>query len=831
MKRSVRKWLSWLSVSVLLACMVFSVPFTVTADIRSSIEIDGVEVEDGEYLREGSNSATSSKPASDYAYYKNGVLYLYDYERNPSSSFGTTDGLEIYGDAVIELHGENTLNFRGNTGISAENLTIRGDGKLSIFAYKYILARQLTIEGGTVECNGSGEKGVSAYDGDLNVKGGALKVKVVTQSGHSTNEAIYVGGNLNVSGGNLSVEIEGTGTVSKNAVFASGDMSVSAGTLSVNAEKCDATAIKLWGNATFTGGTTTVVGNTGALEVWKNMRVSGGAVKLSTVGMYDVALTISDTDTPATKSTYTQSGGDVEINANLIGLYAPDSVGIGVSGGELTVTTTVNDDFGVAIRNGSSVNLTNGEVVINSAGYGILTPDGTVSLSNKAYLQVTAARNAVECHTFTIGTQVEKVLLSSTDTAADASWRALVCQNATAVTTAAGSGSQNYDGSNPVSLTHENFVSSAATMDYIYYRPAEIFINNIPMAMYDYLTGDGLAASTYRPEDDYAHLDLGGVTRLDLVNFDLVAADNAFGIYSTSALYIYVSGDCFIVTDGAAGIRIENNNVVIGGSGQLTVNTKNADGIVVVNGNYYQTDTFVAMDVHGGIGLNVPKGDVNLTSRNLTVTASDDAVRCRNFTTEESKVLSKSSNGQAISYSGTFAYGTQSIRAAKERTGTLGVYNASEHATYKYIRIGEHFHVGVEIPATESTCVTEGKKAYYKCDCGDYFEEATCDTRIHNLPAWGNLPLGDHTYDNAADTDCNVCGATRAMGLLGDVNNSGTVDSTDARLVLQYAVEKIDATKLNLSVADVNGSGAVDSTDARLILQYAVKKISKFPAA
>ena len=70
-----------------------------------------------------------------------------------------------------------------------------------------------------------------------------------------------------------------------------------------------------------------------------------------------------------------------------------------------------------------------------------------------------------------------------------------------------------------------------------------------------------------------------------------------------------------------------------------------------------------------------------------------------------------------------------------------------------------------------------------------------------------------------------------STGLLGDANNSGAVDSTDARLVLQYAVKKIDATKLDLSAADVNGSGAVDSTDARLILQYAVKKISKFPAA
>lgn len=67
--------------------------------------------------------------------------------------------------------------------------------------------------------------------------------------------------------------------------------------------------------------------------------------------------------------------------------------------------------------------------------------------------------------------------------------------------------------------------------------------------------------------------------------------------------------------------------------------------------------------------------------------------------------------------------------------------------------------------------------------------------------------------------------------LLGDVDGKGTVDSTDARLVLQYAVKKIDAASLDLTVADVDGNQAVDSTDARLILQLAVGKIQKFPKA
>jgi hypothetical protein len=82
---------------------------------------------------------------------------------------------------------------------------------------------------------------------------------------------------------------------------------------------------------------------------------------------------------------------------------------------------------------------------------------------------------------------------------------------------------------------------------------------------------------------------------------------------------------------------------------------------------------------------------------------------------------------------------------------------------------------------------------------------------------------------------CTVCGETMKTYFdyeftaeFGDVNEDGNIDSTDARLVLQYAVGKIDETAITLELADVDGSGTVDSTDARLILQYAVGKIQSF---
>lgn len=65
--------------------------------------------------------------------------------------------------------------------------------------------------------------------------------------------------------------------------------------------------------------------------------------------------------------------------------------------------------------------------------------------------------------------------------------------------------------------------------------------------------------------------------------------------------------------------------------------------------------------------------------------------------------------------------------------------------------------------------------------------------------------------------------------ILGDVNGDTKVDSTDARMTLQYFVGSLDADDLALSAADVNGDGNVDSTDARLILQHFVGSITEFP--
>lgn len=57
---------------------------------------------------------------------------------------------------------------------------------------------------------------------------------------------------------------------------------------------------------------------------------------------------------------------------------------------------------------------------------------------------------------------------------------------------------------------------------------------------------------------------------------------------------------------------------------------------------------------------------------------------------------------------------------------------------------------------------------------------------------------------------------------VGDVSGDGQVNSTDARLVLQYTVETVPLDGPARERADVNGDGKVNSADAREILQMTV---------
>lgn len=76
-----------------------------------------------------------------------------------------------------------------------------------------------------------------------------------------------------------------------------------------------------------------------------------------------------------------------------------------------------------------------------------------------------------------------------------------------------------------------------------------------------------------------------------------------------------------------------------------------------------------------------------------------------------------------------------------------------------------------------------------------------------------------NTNDNALITEWVV---------MGDINEDGSINSTDAQLALQYSVQQIDLDGKKKIAADVNEDGIIDASDALLMNQYGVQLIDTF---
>ena len=147
--------------------------------------------------------------------------------------------------------------------------------------------------------------------------------------------------------------------------------------------------------------------------------------------------------------------------------------------------------------------------------------------------------------------------------------------------------------------------------------------------------------------------------------------------------------------------------------------------------------------------------------------------------------------------------------------------------------IGESFELSATITSGDAP---SGIEAYFSAsdESAVVFDEQVYDAETGKTTVKVTLMKpGEHTlYASTEANEYAEC-ALRITGdaqKLGDIDGNGTVNTTDARLALQYAVEKITLNEAQLVVGDVDGDGVVNTTDARLILQYAVEKIDKFPA-
>ena len=111
-----------------------------------------------------------------------------------------------------------------------------------------------------------------------------------------------------------------------------------------------------------------------------------------------------------------------------------------------------------------------------------------------------------------------------------------------------------------------------------------------------------------------------------------------------------------------------------------------------------------------------------------------------------------------------FSIPTEKLPAAGADIIVKAVDNAGNRAEKK-ITVRIHTHSAVLVQAVEPTCLTEGNKAYYVCDCGRLYADSSCTTEIKSqdvvLPAKGHNYSGNYAYD--ADGHWRVCSRCSAL--------------------------------------------------------------------
>lgn len=135
----------------------------------------------------------------------------------------------------------------------------------------------------------------------------------------------------------------------------------------------------------------------------------------------------------------------------------------------------------------------------------------------------------------------------------------------------------------------------------------------------------------------------------------------------------------------------------------------------------------------------------------------------------------------------------------------------------------------------DATCTTAGSydEVVYCSGCGKELsrQQVVVEPTGHEMGQWYVYTASTAKVKGEMRCDCVHCDHYESQQLpyLGDVNGDDKVDTTDAKLIMQFDLGMIGQTDLNLLVADVNGDGKVDTTDAKLIMQFDLGIVNDLP--
>lgn len=133
-------------------------------------------------------------------------------------------------------------------------------------------------------------------------------------------------------------------------------------------------------------------------------------------------------------------------------------------------------------------------------------------------------------------------------------------------------------------------------------------------------------------------------------------------------------------------------------------------------------------------------------------------------------------------------------------------------------------HAVNHISRVEPTCTESGMEEYWFCsECNKAYEDEAY-TVITNLDALV-LPAKGHDF---ADGICTVCGEPDATVILGDIDNSQSVDGKDALLLKILLSGSTIPSESEKVAGDVNGDGDLNGKDSNLLSQFIAGAIGEF---
>ena len=189
-----------------------------------AVYVGGVELHSGDYLANGADTVTDTKPAGGYAYFNNGVIELVNYEYEGegycydgiySSALYAEDELTIIlkgknsltntstdGECItsynnINISGGGTVTLDGEYGIYCDGYTVTIDSGVVISDCKKesIHAFTLIINGGNLTLVGE----MPIYGFEIEINGGTVDIKAI-------GTAIYSDGYVKTNGGIINIE-------------------------------------------------------------------------------------------------------------------------------------------------------------------------------------------------------------------------------------------------------------------------------------------------------------------------------------------------------------------------------------------------------------------------------------------------------------------------------------------------------------------------------------------------------------------------------------------------------------------------------------------------